>query len=128
MPVIKYQTQNLVTSGQVFGAKISMEVNMGSDRNFNVNGNSERVYFNVNDNVKRSGSKQARIRRAQRIADDLVRKFGPESKRCYRYFCKCAYNLPEAVIWNCFEDCNRSKVTNKLAYFLAATKSQPQMA
>lgn len=101
---------------------------MGRTDNVNVKENSERVYFNVNDNVKRSSSKQARIRRAQRIADDLVRKFGPESKRCYNYFCKCAYSLPEVVIWDCFEDCNRPKVTNRLAYFLAVTKAQPQMA
>lgn len=77
--------------------------------------------------IKRSGSPQSRIRRAQRIADDLTRKFGPRSKNCYRYFCKCAYNLPENVIWDCYEDCMRSKVTNNLAYFLSATKAQPQM-
>lgn len=121
-----------MTSGQVFGATIQMEVNMGFNRNVNVKEASGRSYFNINDNVskkaKRSGSRQARIRRAQRIADDLVRKFGPESKRCYNYFCKCAYNLPEAVIWNCFESSTRASVANKLAYFLAATKAQPQMA
>lgn len=120
-----------MTSGQVFGAKIQMEATMGFNRNVNVKETSERSYFNINDNVskevKRSGSAPSRIRRAQRIADDLVRKFGPESKRCYNYFCKCAYNLPEVVIWDCFESCNRPSVSNRLAYFLASTKAQPQM-
>lgn len=108
-------------------------------RTNNVNGASERSNYNVKEvkvpvleyvehGLKRSGSSQSRIRRAQRIANELTRKFGPRSKSSYRYFCKLAYNLPESTIWNCYEDSMRPKVANSLAYFLAITKAQPEMA
>lgn len=101
-------------------------------RTNNVKEASERSNYNVKEEicgkVKRSGNSQARIRRAQRIADDLTRKFGPRSKNSYQYFCKLAYNLPESTIWNCYEDSVRPRVSNSLAYFLAITKAQPQMA
>lgn len=77
---------------------------------------------------KRSGSSQDRIRRARATADQLVRKFGPRAKSCYKYFCKCAYNLPQSTIWEIYESSQQSKIGNSLAYFLAATKAQPQMA
>lgn len=104
----------------------------------NVKVASERSIYNVKEveckalnytknRVKRTSISQARIHRAQRIADDLVRKFGPHSKNCYQYFCKCAYNLPESTIWNCYEDSRKTTVKNSLAYFLSVTKSQPQM-
>lgn len=110
----------------------------GGANNVRVNDSSERENFNVRENAfsgakeryasfvkpKRSASPAARIRRAQRIADDLVRKFGPASKSSYRYFCKCAYNLPESTIWDCYEAACAFRVTNKLAYFLASTKAQ----
>lgn len=96
----------------------------------NVKEASFRSYNNVKEEVaqKRSGTAQSRIRRAQRIADDLTRKFGKVSSNCYSYFCKCAYNLPESVIWNCYEDSRSPSVRNSLAYFLSVTKSQPEMA
>lgn len=74
-----------------------------------------------------SGSSQARIRRARAIADDLSRKFGSSSKGSYRFFCKCAYNLPESTIYAAYESSCHWKVQNKLAYFLAAMKAQPEM-
>lgn len=137
----KKTSKAVMTSGQVFEAKIFKEVNMGRNRGANnVKGNafSKREDFNVKENAfsgakeryqrfakpQRSGSSQARIRRAKRIADDLVRKFGPIAGGSYRYFCKCAYNLPESVIWDCYENACAFKVKNKLAYFLAATKAQ----
>ncbi len=126
--------KNSMTSGLVFVGKILMEVNMGRNGNVNnVKEASKRSYINVKGRyscgkLKRSGSSQARIRRAQRIADELVRKFGSSSSNCYSYFCKCAYCLPENVIWNAYEDSRRHTVRNSLAYFLAVTKSQPQMA
>lgn len=106
------------------------------------NDSSKEEYINVKDNAftwvyqrykqkakpKRSGSNTARIRRAQRIADDLLRKFGPRAKGSYRYFCKCAYCLPENVIWDCYQSSQGANVGNSLAYFLAATKAQPQMS
>lgn len=108
-------------------------------RTINVKEASERSNINVKESesldlsfavnrINRSGSSRARIRRAQRIADELTRKFGPRSKNCYQYFCKLAYKLPESVIWDCYEDCVKPKVANSLAYFLAITKAQPQMA
>lgn len=101
-------------------------------RTYNVNEGSKRTYINVNDErhcgkIKRSGSTQAKVRRAQRIADDLVRKFGPASQGSYSYFCKCAYRLPESVIWDCYEASCGGRIANKLAYFLTITKAQPQM-
>lgn len=77
---------------------------------------------------KRTGSSQARIRRARETADQLVRKFGPRAKSSYQYFCKCAYNLPQATIWNIYESSQQAHIGNSLAYFLAATKAQPQMS
>lgn len=101
------------------------------EENINVKGNAfTGVYqkYKQAAKKKRSGSNAARIRRAQRIADDLLRKFGPRAKSSYRYFCKCAYCLPENVIWECYESSQHSNVANSLAYFLASTKAQPQMA
>lgn len=74
-----------------------------------------------------SGSSQARIRRARAIADDLSRKFGSSSKGSYRFFCKCAYNLPESTIYAAYESSCHWNIQNKLAYFLAAMKAQPEM-
>lgn len=76
---------------------------------------------------KASRNSQAKIRRAQRIADELVRKFGPASGNCYEYFCKCAYRLPESTIWNCYEGASKPSIKNRLAYFLSTTKAQPEM-
>lgn len=101
------------------------------EANVNVNEASKRSNFNVKDGncgkLKRSGNAQARIRRAQRIADELTRKFGVRSKSCYLYFCKCAHKLPESTIWEIYESSRGSRIGNSLAYFLAATKAQPQM-
>lgn len=106
---------------------------MGRTPNVNVKGASERSYINVKveescGKVRFSGSPQARIRRAQRIADDLLRKFGPQGRRSYQYFCKCAYCMAESKIWDIYEQSCSIKVANKLAYFLAVTKAQPEMA
>lgn len=93
--------------------------------NVNVNEASKRSNFNVKEG--RSSSSQARIRRAQHIADDLTRKFGEPASGSYAYLCKCANKLSEATIWSLYEQCNRSRVSNRWAYFLAITKSQPEM-
>ena len=77
---------------------------------------------------KRSGNSQDRIRRARSTADQLVRKYGARAKSSYQYFCKCAYNLPQSTIWEIYEASTQPKVANSLAYFLAATKAQPQMS
>lgn len=112
-------------------------------RTNNVKENSERVYNNVKvGNIpifnytkhgtksvaNTSGKSQEKIRRAQRIADSLVRKFGPRSNKCYKYFCKCAYRLPEYQIWNYVEDSHKPRIKNSLAYFLSVTKAQPEMS
>lgn len=74
-----------------------------------------------------SGSSQARIRRARAIADDLSRKFGSSSKGSYRFFCKCAYSLPQSTIYEAYESSCRLNAKNKLAYFIAIMKAQPEM-
>lgn len=105
-------------------------------KEYNVKETPFRSYINVKEEVaqchsrnivRRAGNSQARIQRAQRIADDLTRRFGPASKNCYAYFCKCAYRLSENTIWNCYEDAHKSSVKNNLAYFLSVTRSQPEM-
>lgn len=102
-------------------------------KRYNVKEVPKRNYINVK--VRRevdshqhtTSSTDFKIRRAQRIADDLVRKFGERSRSCYAYFCKCAYNLSESTIWMCYDGCLKPSVKNRLAYFLAATKAQPEM-
>ena len=105
------------------------------ERNVNVKGKPLGFHINVKEGqqpnrsygkVHKRGS-QLKISRAQHIADELVRRFGPASNSCYAYFCKCAYRLSESVIWACYEDCQKPSVGNKLAYFLSATKAQPEM-
>lgn len=95
----------------------------------NVNNVNVRKYVATKHGKDRvvSQNSQAKIRRAQRVADDLVRKFGPSSENCYAYFCKCAYKLSENTIWTCYEDCSKPSVKNHLAYFLSITKAQPGM-
>lgn len=103
--------------------------------NVNVKEVSERNYINVkvrHDVEKHQSSSSAvprdfKVRRAQRIADDLVSRFGENSRSCYAYFCKCAYNLSESTIWMCYDGSLKPSVKNRLAYFLAATKAQPEM-
>lgn len=101
------------------------------EASFRSNVNNVKVRKHVAQNHSRdrllSSNPQEKIRRAQRIADDLTRKFGPASENCYAYFCKCAYNLSENTIWNCYEDCIKPAVKNHLAYFLTVTKAQPEM-
>lgn len=117
--------RTLMTSGEVFVAKIFNGGNMGK-ANVNVNEASKRSYFNVKDRVYSSRS-QAKIRRTQRIADELTRKFGDPAKGSYAYLCKCANRLSESTIWSIYEKCHRIGVTNSWAYFLSATKAQPEM-
>lgn len=106
---------------------------MGRNPEPNVNVKESLSETNVNvkgigyGKLKSSISSQAKIRRTQSIADQLVRKFGAHSKSSYRYFCKCAYRLPQNIIWDCYESAQAPKVTNKLAYFIAATKAYPEM-
>lgn len=96
--------------------------------NVNVNEASYRSYFNVKEGKSHSSSSsQAKIRRAQRIADELTRKFGSPAKGSYAYLCKCANRLSEATIWNIYEKCHKIGVVNSWAYFLSATKAQPEM-
>lgn len=101
---------------------------MGQEANVNVKEASFRSNFNVKEGVKRSSTSQDRIRRNQRIADDLTRKFGTVAKGSYKYLCKCANNMTENQIWSIYEQAMRPKVANHWAYFLAATKAQPGMA
>lgn len=101
----------------------------------NINVNKDNAFAGTYDRYKQkrkrsnkdSRSALSHIRRSQRIADDLVRKFGPRAEGSYSYFCKCANLLPESVIWDCYESACKPNVINKLAYFLAVTKAQPQM-
>lgn len=108
---------------------IDNDLSKESNNNVNVtnafSGSMERYKKMVR--PRQAGSSQARIRRARAIADDLSRKFGSASKGSYRFFCKCAYNLPESRIYNAYEASCQWKIENKLAYFIATMKAQPEM-
>jgi len=66
--------------------------------NVNVNGyfNNPNNTYNVNDNVNFNSSKNA-----ERIAHQLVDKFSAPNS--FPFYCKVAYKLSEAQIWNNFE-------------------------
>jgi hypothetical protein len=64
-----------------------------------VNGNVNRTHnYNSNDNVDK---KYEVSRRVERIADQLVQKFGSDTYR--GFYCKVAWKLSEARIWNNYE-------------------------
>lgn len=91
--------------------------------NVNVNGASERSNFNVKDNVSRS-RRSAQIKRNQRIAAELTRKFGSIAEGSFAYLCGVADKLSEAKIWDLYERSQHWKVRNSWAWFLAMTKRE----
>lgn len=59
---------------------------------------------------------KAQIERADRIADELVRRFqAPESRN---FFLKVAYRLSEDEIWTRFESAHNKRVLYPLRYFI----------
>ena len=59
-----------------------------------------------------------RVKRTERIADNLVEKFDAPSSR--NFFLKCAWHLSESVIWTIYEISQEKKVKQPLRYFVAA--------
>ena len=74
--------------------------------NDNVNDNDISLKRNINDNVN-DGSVMVKIGSYHRkyhteaIAQRVIQKL--DAPQSYRFFLKCAWNLPEAVIWDIIE-------------------------
>lgn len=83
--------------------------------NVNDNGNFRMKINNVNE----KGSKYSRSCKVDSIADDLVRKLGAKTES-RPFFCKVAWKLPEARIWNNFE--LASKGNNPTGLFIYLCK------
>ncbi len=87
--------------------------------------NNDDVRFNKlnpNDNDIDNGRGYEQARRVENIADDLLQRFGL-SKESRPFMCKVAYNLPEARIWQHYEQATTpiSKgrpVTNPVGLFI----------
>ena len=69
----------------------------------------------------------SQIRRVDRIADTLVRKFDAPGSR--DFFCKCGWKMSEDEIWAIYERVHRPDVKYPLKYFVFLCKmkfdSQP---
>lgn len=70
---------------------------------------------NTNDNVNDIGNKYDRSKNVERIAHQLVEKFG--NGNYYGFYCKVAYKLSESQIWSFYEQCNGNKVRNPAKLF-----------
>lgn len=79
--------------------------------NVNDNENVSTRNHNVNDN----GNRYDRSRNVDRIAKQLVDKFG--NSEYYEFYCKIAYKLSESQIWNFCEQANGKKVRNPARMF-----------
>ena len=69
-----------------------------------------------NDNVNDNDYKYVREKRVDNIADQLCDKFGDRTWR--ELYCKFARKLPEATIWDNFEQANRKGRNPRLFSFL----------
>lgn len=65
-------------------------------------------------------SNKERANRVDRIADNLVRKFGSPNSR--NFFCKCAWKMSEDEIWTNYEKAQGEGVKNHLGYFIFLCK------
>ena len=96
-------------------------------RGFNVkdNVNEAPKRSNINVNVSR---RSARVKLAQRIANELVRRFKGDSGKCYNFFLKAAWRLPQSEIWAAYEAATEKKgIKSPIRYFIAIIKSHDEM-
>lgn len=71
---------------------------------------------NYNDNVNDRGRKIAKSRKVEEIADKLVAIFGNDTYRAF--YCRVAWNLTEARIWENVELAQKGDHPGKLFSYL----------
>lgn len=87
---------------------------MVQGNNDNVNG-LQTTNYNVNDN----GSKYDKGKQVEFIADRIIQKLSANEKS-RPFFCKVAYKLPEATIWNNVESALKGR--NPVGLFIYLCK------
>ena len=89
---------------------------MGNNNNDNVSSvilkSSSHKHID-NDNV---GNKYQKAKKVDLIADQLVERYNSPQSR--PFYCKVAWKLPEAVIWNNVEQANKGKSPAHLFNYL----------
>lgn len=67
-------------------------------------------------------NKQAQSDKANRIADELIRRFEAPSFR--PFFLRCGWHLSEADIWDIYEKAHNVRIKQPLFWFIRVAKTE----
>lgn len=86
--------------------------------NSKTNGNGNDIVNEISnrDSITISISRANRINKVDYIVERLKKSYGDQ---CECFFYKCAWHLPECIIWDAFEASKSKKVRDPIKYFNA---------